>query len=437
MTDEEQDVNREIREIAIDRSEIVEKVGDSALYLLFKDNRKYRYNERHDFGFNVFIDDRARGQQKEEMGIRILTPYYSQGGDLTPSELGIISMREDNIVVALPQNISFMEEMEQALQIDVYLRRHAGDKGTDALGKIIAAKNDESQERKKRYGELLKEALKLAEIYANGAKLDIKAKDPATRISEAFRALVESKYTKLHFIDTPFYTVEELRTLLLEKGMQVKVDGMENTPNKSAVEDVTDYITRNSYSNITVRTLIDYFGKSPYRWKENDTIGVLLMLFKRQEVRLELSSQAFNSGDVRVVDYLTKRDTNDRVVIKVRVKVTTDLLNIAKDLARDLFSHSALPNDEDGIMAKFKDLAKNELYERSDSGRDVSVKGMLGHYETARYPGKQVLEAGKKLLESITAINDVRTFFETLRTSKEDLLDFEEDVADVRKFFIG
>jgi hypothetical protein len=96
-----------------------------------------------------------------------------------------------------------------------------------------------------------------------------------------------------------------------------------------------------------------------------------------------------------------------------------------------------MPVDEDGIMAKFKDLTRVELHERSDSGHDVSVKGLLSHYETARYPGKQVLESGKKLLDSIIAINDVRTFYETLRTSKEDLLDYEEDIADVRKFFIG
>jgi hypothetical protein len=259
LTDEEQDVNREIREISIDRSEIVAKVGDAALYLLFKDNRKYRYSERHDFGFNIFVDDGARGQQKEEMGIRILTPYYSQGHD--SQTLGILSMREDNIIVALPQNLSFMDEMEQALQIDAYLRKSDKHKGTEALEEIIAAKNRESKQRKDRCNELLEEALKLAEIFLSGSRLDIKAKDLATRISEAFRALVEGKYTKLHFIDKPFYTTEELRTLLLDKSAQMKIDGTEDAPNKLAVEDVTDYITRNALGNITVRTLIDAFGK--------------------------------------------------------------------------------------------------------------------------------------------------------------------------------
>jgi hypothetical protein len=114
-------------------------------------------------------------------------------------------------------------------------------------------------------------------------------------------------------------------------------------------------------------------------------------------------------------------------------------LNIAKDLARDLFSHSAMPNDEDGIMAKFKELAEHELYKRMELKTDqkTSIESLLGHYDTARYPGKQVLEKGKKLLNSIITINDVRTFFETLRSSKEDLLDYEEDVPDVRKFFIS
>jgi hypothetical protein len=439
LTDEEQDVNREIREMSVDRSAIVEKVGDAAVALLFKENRKYAYsspaNIRYDFGFNVIIDDRARGTQKEEIGIRIITPYFApMGGFDDPS---LVSMRENNIVVALPDSLEYMEEMTLALQIDAYLRKNAGRKGTEAIEEIIAAKNRELKQRKDRCDELLAEALKLANIYVNGSKLDIRAKDPQTRITDAFKFLVETLYTKLHFIDKPFATTEELRALLLDKGDQLVLDGAESTPNKLAVEDMTAYIRQYAATNITVRTLLDYFGKCPYGWKELDTLGILLTLFKRQEVRLEFSAQAIQNGDVKVVDYVSKRDYNDRVVVKVRVKVTQELINNAKDLARDVFAYTAMPVDEDGIMAKFKDLSRRELSERRDKETDVSVKDLLAHYEVARYPGKDVLEKGRKLLERILAVTDVRAFFDTLREIKEDLLDYEEDVADVRKFFTG
>ncbi len=430
LTDEEQDINREIREISIDRSEIVEKVGDDALNILFGMNRKYRYNERHDFGFNVFIDDRARGQQKEEINFRILTPYSSHGGDLSVFELSNMSI--DSVIAVLPTNLNYMEEMEQALQIETYLRRNAGRSNTDAIEEIIAAKNRETKQRKDRCHDLLTEALKTAVIYAGSQKQDIKEKDPGVRVNDAFHALIEGKYTKLHYIDKPFYTVEDLRTLLKSENNQIKLDGTEDVPNKLAVEDITEYVTRNSYSNtpITVRSLIDCFSRSPYGWKENDTVGVLLTLFKKQEVRLELGAESLVVADPRLVDYVIKRDTNDRVVIKVRVKISNELLINAKDLARDLFSYSAMPNDEDGIMAKFIDQARRELNEK-----EYCIKDLLSEYQRRKYPGRKVLEDGKKLFENLINIRDVKSFFDYLKTEKESFIDYEEDVTDIRKFF--
>lgn len=118
LTNEEQDVNREIREISIERSVIIDKVGNELLYTLFGTNSKYTYDDRHDFAFNTIIDDRPRGQQREEIGIRILTPYYAYGNDPSTTELSMLSMHENNVLVVLPNDMSFLDEMEQALQIN-------------------------------------------------------------------------------------------------------------------------------------------------------------------------------------------------------------------------------------------------------------------------------------------------------------------------------
>ena len=70
LTNEEQDINREIREIKIDTSEIIEKVGDDIFSALFGLNKKYRYNDRYDFSFNtaVTIETRDVGPHDEQHG---------------------------------------------------------------------------------------------------------------------------------------------------------------------------------------------------------------------------------------------------------------------------------------------------------------------------------------------------------------------------------
>ncbi|MCG9969222.1 BREX system P-loop protein BrxC [Pelotomaculum terephthalicicum JT] len=432
LTNEEQDINREIREIKIDTSEIIDKVGDDIFSTLFGLNKKYRYNDRYDFSFNTIIDDRPRGAQKEEIGIRVLTPMYAHGGAAEP-ELKAMSMRERNVIVALPSDMSFIDEMEQALQIETYIRRNAGKASTDAVEDIKTTKTREGKQRLDRCKELIFEALKKADLYVNGYKLDIKEKQPSERINDAFKILVEGIYTKQNYITNPFYTNDNLREILTAKDTQVVIEGMEaGVPNHLAIEEVKDIVARSSYKNMptTMRTLMDHFNKIPYGWKDMDIAGIVLTLFQKQEIRLELGGESIVTSDMNVINYVTKRDYLDRVLVKMRVKISPVLLQNAKNLAKDVFGRSDIPGDEDGLMARFKELASSEL-----SGNDGSIKDLLHEYDKAGYPGKTVLENGRKLFEQAVKIKETTAFYNYLAAEKDALLDYGEDVQDVKKFF--
>jgi hypothetical protein len=439
LTNEEQDVNREIREINVGRGEIIEKAGDLILGELFGVNRKYRYSDRYEFAFNFIIDDRPRGNQREEIGVRALTPYYQRGDEMDHSELGVMSLHERNVILRLPADTSFIDEMERALQIDAYIRRNSGKLSTDAVEDIKTTKTRESQQRKERCRVLIVEALKTADIYVNGSKLDIKEKAPGERVHDALKTLVEGIYTKQSYITAPFYSTEDLRKILTggdDGGRHMPPDMPPDTeagaPNALAIEEMADSIARSSYKNVqvTARSLLDLFGKAPYGWKDNDIAGVLLTLFKRQTVRLELGGKSVAASDPDAVNLVVKRDYNDRLVVNIRVKVSPALLGNAKDLAKELFGAVHLPGDEDGLMSRFKESARAALYEQTDN-----IKDLLANYARAPYPGKDVLEQGRNLLTDILAIHDVKSFFGALQDRKEDLLDYEENVQDVKKFF--
>ncbi|KJS02126.1 MAG: hypothetical protein VR68_03640 [Peptococcaceae bacterium BRH_c4a] len=435
LTNEEQDINREIREIKIDTSEIIEKVGDDIFSALFGLNKKYRYNDRYDFSFNTIIDDRPRGAQKEEIGIRVLTPMYALGSAIE-IELKTMSMRERNVIVTLPSDMAFIEEMEQALQIETYIRRNAGNTSTDVVENIKTTKAREGKQRADRCRELIIEALKRADIYVYGNKLDIKEKQPSERINDAFKALVEGIYTKQSYITKPFYTSDSLREILTAKDTQITLEGLEPTaPNHLAVTEMSDVITRSSYKNIpiTMRSLIDILGKIPYGWKDMDIAGIVLTLFKKQEIRLELGGENIAGTDVNVINYVTKREYLERILIRTRVKISPVLIANAKNLAKDVFGRSDVPNDEDGLMDRIKELASAELTRHDPE--NPGIKQLLDEYgKNARYPGKAVLESGKKLFEEIERIKDIKAFYDFLSDEKDALLDYEEDVQDIKKF---
>jgi hypothetical protein len=161
-----------------------------------------------------------------------------------------------------------------------------------------------------------------------------------------------------------------------------------------------------------------------------DIAGILLSLFKKQRIRFELNGENIPTSDLNVINYVTKQEYTDRLVIKKRDVVNPALIANAKMVAKDVFGRSDVPSDEDGLMRRMKDFAVAELIGKSDS-----IKDLLHDYTSPRYPGKTVLESGRKLLEKFEKIKNIREFFEYLQEVKDDLLDYEEEVQDVKKFF--
>jgi len=432
LTNEEQDVNREIREIRIDPAELINKVGSEIISVLFGTNKKIRYSERHDFAFNVTIDDRSMGAQREEIGIRVLTPHFAHGS-MDDSAIKVMSMGGTNLIVAMPPDARFLDEMEQSLQIDVFLSRNSGKKQADSVEIIKSTKLREKQQRLDRCRELIAESMRKAGLYVNSLKLDIREKAYEQRISEGFKTLIENLYSKLNYVTHPFTSPEKIREMLLAKDNQIKLDGSIDTePNHLALSDMQDIIERSHYRNVnvTMRSIKDQFGKMPYGWKDLDIEGIVLTLFKNQKIRMELGGKHIQPGDMAVVEYASKREHMERLVIKWRDVINPSLINNAKDIAKEVFGRGDVPNDEDGLMARIKVFASDELH-----GNHDSIKDLIGEYSKAKYPGKQILENGKKLFEQIERINDIKAFFDYLQSEKDNLLDYGEDVSDIKNFF--
>ncbi len=435
LTNEEQDVNKEIQNISVDLVETIMKIGEEIFEGIYNE-KKYRYNARYHFDFNKIIDDRFLSTQRNEIGLKVITPYYDTGVELTDQELKMMSARENNLILKLPMDTTFLEEMEEILKIQNYLLRKGGTSGTAEIEEIKIRKSREVVERKERVKMLLVEAIKTSDIYANSQKLEVKSKNPIERINEGFKVLIESMYNKLNYITTYIESNKDLNDILLENDIQMKLT--DDTPNKLAIDELQAYIDKNTKRNIpmTVKSIINMHSKSPYGWKDLDIIGLILRLFKGQDIKLQLGQEYLNPSEKDLINYLTKRDYQDRCIVKTRIKTPIIYINNVRELSKEVFGIAAMPNDEDGLMDRFKEYCARELNLRSPDTDDYGIYLLLEKYKNNKYyPGKEVLEKGLELFEQITKIKDVSDFYEKVYELKDDLLDYEEDVFDVKKFF--
>ncbi|MDA2145829.1 MULTISPECIES: BREX system P-loop protein BrxC [unclassified Bacillus cereus group] len=427
LTNDEQDVNREIKNMSIDSGELIQKIGEVIFEEIYAD-KKYRYSKRYNFPFNSIIDDRTRGTQNNEIGLKILTPYYDNGTDLNTSELRAMSTREKNVIVHLPDDTSYLEEMEEIMKIHAYLKQKGGSVSSQTIEDIKTRKSREVSERKGRLKTQVTEAIRSSNIYVNGTLLPWKDRNPGEKINDGFKILIDSLYSNLNHIKEFIDNTRDLQLLLDNSSVQMSLDVSKDEPNILAHQDVNAFITRafERKQQLTVKMITTQFSKEPFGWNEIDIVGIIIKLLKAQDIRVELSSETIALTDKNMLNYLTKRDFVDRVRVNKRIMTPPVLITKVKNVAKDVFGISSLPNDEDGIMNKFKELSRDEK---------SAIELLLTNYSRRYYPGQKVLEDGIELFKVIISVKDATTFYNKVKEMEEDFLDYGEDVGVIKDFF--
>ena len=202
LTDEEQEINLAIKSQPIDAGEITAKVSELIFDGLF-DEKKYRYpafNGRYAFGFNQIVDDKPyKTGQSYELTLKILTPNSDERADETTMRM--LSAQSKAVLVVLPEDRAFLDEIQSSLQIEKFLRADAGNT-ISKFEQIKEAKKAELRNRSASARLFLEESLKAATIYVNGDQMQTSTKEVTSRINDAIGRQVASVYHKLSYIDT-------------------------------------------------------------------------------------------------------------------------------------------------------------------------------------------------------------------------------------------
>ncbi|MEG2016973.1 MAG: BREX system P-loop protein BrxC [Clostridium sp.] len=426
LTNDEQDVNKEIKNMNVDNGEIIQKVGEIFFDDIYKDS-KYNYSKKYMFTFNKIVDDRTRGPQNNEIGVKLTTANFDLVSGTSQGELKQLSIRENNVIVNISKDVNYLDEIENVLKIDAYLRLKGGSRSTAAIEDIKTKKSREREDRLKRAKFLIEEAIKSGEIYVNGQLLDIKEKGPIDRVNEGLRALIDSKYNKLNYIKEFKESAKDLFEIMDARVNQMSL--LDKNPNRLAVEEIKSQIETSTLRNlqVTAKGLIGKFSNAPYGWKEIDIQGVIVTLFKKQDIKIVFNNEVLAPNNREVVNYVTKRDYVDRVILKTREKVKAKYIEALKDINKDIFGFSSLPSDEDGMMNVFKEQCKSELHK---------IDLMLNNYDSAKhYPGKKILESGRTLFKDIVSLKDTLDFFKTVYEYEDDFIDYVEKADNIKMFF--
>ena len=150
LTDEEQDVGREIKNFTVNPGEVpneLQKIMWGEIY----DTRKYRYDKRHDYGFNRKLDGVVYGGQTDDLTLHIVTPDGDEYGDLRNDSVAL--MRSGNgttAIVRLPDERGAFDDLIQFVKTDRYLTQKTGNVSSASVKAILQARADENRIRRQR-----------------------------------------------------------------------------------------------------------------------------------------------------------------------------------------------------------------------------------------------------------------------------------------------
>ena len=428
LTNEEQEINNAINNESVEMGEIIGEASTVIFEDIFTD-KKYRYSNRYLFPFNQKVDGRYfKGNQSNDIGVSIITPY---GEDYPDSALRMLSVQEHSVIVKLPNDSTFLDEITDSLKIYKFLNT-LGARGS--FDSIRRAKENERLEKKDRICIFIEDALKHADIYVNGDKANISAKEPASRINEALGKLVAMQYNKLTYMETAPELSDIAAVFNGSDGQLSFLGTSDTTPNKLALEEVIQVIGLNNarHMKTSLKSLQDKFGAAPYGFDPKDVQWLVAMLFKMGRVSLTYNSQSLSmlsNTKEELVRYLTKREFVEKLLISIRERATDGQIRSAKEVIKDYFGFSVSSDDDDMIMRTFKKKAQDKL--------ELFSEIMIEYRVNPKLPCKSLMEQAKKNLEELLTIKEPVEFFKTVDKKRDDLLDDADDTAPVLDFFNG
>ncbi|MFJ7371246.1 BREX system P-loop protein BrxC [Lysinibacillus sp. NPDC098008] len=430
LTDDEQDINREIKQITIDEEVVKRELAQYIFQDLYEEKR-FAYSKQYTFAYNQMMDEKAYGSQSASIGLQVLSPL-SDHYQKSDQELMMMSSRQDELIVKLGGNEAYVEEIEEALRIEEYRKKKNITQLAENIQNILNNKQAEVRERRRRVRELLEDAIKDGAFYVNGEKLDVKGSSVKEKINTAFKHLVDNTYTKLAYVKEFIEQERELISILSADEQQVTFDEqMNGSPNALAKSEVMEYINfqEELQKQVRVKLIYDRFTDKPFGWKQLDIAGLIAQLLKEQKIRIRYNSEYLEPGQDtnKLVTVFGKTAEADKGIITKRVKVDEALLRRAKSICREIFPPMDLPDDEDGLIHAIRNAIRDQVAEINQYKANYATK--------VKYPGLSLLDKGLEYFGQFTQQLDNVSFLTKLKNMEDDLADWKDDVSLVKSFF--
>ena len=421
LTDEEKDVEQEIKATEVDSTEVSKELEALIFDGVIK-SRKIRHDSTgHDYAFARRLDDRLLGRD-HELAINVITPFHEDGGN--PDAIRMKTMSSDELAAMLKPDARFVNDLMMYKRTDKYVRQARSATQQPTIERIVRGKGDQNASRYRDLTNRAKALLSEARLFAREEEVEVRSDDAQQRIERAFQMLVDKVYVSLGMLRGVTYTENEIGRYL-----QQGHDGLFGTDAAGLTEaeqEVLNFAQANARTGVrtTVKAIVEKFGSKPYGWPHAAILCTVAGLFGRGKL------EARADGTLLEGDELERNLKNSHalanLVLDLQVEFSPAQARKLKEFYAEFFD--AQPA---GSEAKALALETGEAIARL---RD-ELSGLAAQKST--YPFLSTLEPVIATLQEVSGkpyvwyVTDLAPFEDGLLDAKEDILD------PVRRFMGG
>jgi hypothetical protein len=421
LTDEEKDVEQEIKNTDIDTQEVAEQLSklifDEVLKL-----KKLRFEDtKHDYAFTRKLDDRIAGRE-HELSIHVISPFHDDFERI--DHLKMRTMGQAELLVVLPADDRLMRDITLYKQTEKYIKQNVSQTQQDSIKRILTDKTYTNKERLATSRDDVKEHLGNARMFVANGEVESNSRDPISRIQDGFNELVRHTYNNLGMLRGITYTESNIEQCLTNTD-----DGLfagDATMLSEAETEMFSHIGRNTTKGVrtTVKQLVEDFEMKPFGWPLPAILCTLAKLCGRGKVEARSDSQPLE--DSALVTALKKTRSHANLVLEPQIEFTSGQIRRVKEFYQNFFDQPARSTEAkslgEEVAAGFEIL--NREIAQLQSG-------------AAHYPFLAVLAEPAQQLKTLVS-KPYKHFFTEFEAEGEKLLDLKEDLLDpIRRFMSG
>ncbi len=421
LTDEEQDIQREIRDTNVDTASIVERIAQMIYGDIFT-TKKFRYG-KYDFAFDQMVDGITVGVATGGMRLRFLTVATDA---VEKTDYRLMAESKGNEAIVVLADTPYYESLESAMKIRKYVKQRNVSQLPKSVQKIISDQQDEAGKYELRAMTELQNAIEGAQFYVDGEHLEIKAGNAKSKIDQSLEYLVAHVYSKLDLITDNAGSDADIIAILT--GAVTALPGME--PNRDAASAMEEYLEMQDAKKLptSMADVQSKYSAIPYGWKEIDIAAVAAQLIYSQKVTIKYAGNTIQPDDPKLPDMLRKKSEIGKTSISKRKNISATMMRDVKSMLRDYFDVMDVPDDEDGLIR----FVTEKFGEQRDYYASLDAR-----YDGHEYPDRALIQEAIHLMDDVLSQKkDNIALIERVLKKEDALFDNKEAMSNgIENFF--